>query len=72
VLRQIFRSRGEVTGGWIKLHDEEIHNVFVSPDSIRIIKSRMLRWVGHVAHMGEVRNSYTVLVRKPEGKRPFE
>jgi hypothetical protein len=59
-------------GQWTKLHSGELHNLYSSPDIIRKIKSRRMRWVGHVAHMGEERNIYRVLVRKPEGKRPLE
>jgi hypothetical protein len=72
VLRRIFGSkRDEVTGGWRKLHNEELHNSYSSPSIVRIIKSRRMRWVGHVARMGEKRNEYRLLVRKPEGKRPI-
>jgi hypothetical protein len=59
-----------VTGGWRKLHNEELHNLYSSPSIIGIIKSRWMRWAGHVARMGEMRNVYRLLVRKPEGKRP--
>jgi hypothetical protein len=69
VLRIFGPKRDEVTGGWRKLHNEELHNLYSSP--IRIIKSRRLRWIGHVARMGEKRNAYRTLVRKPEGKRPL-
>jgi hypothetical protein len=72
VLRRIFRpKRDEVTGEWRKLHDGELHNFYCSPDTIRQIKSRRMRWVGHVARMGEGRNVYRVWVGKPEGKRPL-
>jgi hypothetical protein len=54
------------------LHNGKLHNLYASPDIIRQIKSRRMRWVGHVAHMGEGRNVYRVLVGKPEGKRPLE
>jgi hypothetical protein len=60
-----------VTGGWRKLHNEELHNLYSSPSIIRIIKSRRMRWVGRVARMGEKRNVYRLLVGKPEGKRPL-
>jgi hypothetical protein len=60
-----------VTGGWRKLHNEELHNLYSSPSIIRIIKSRRMRWAGHVARMGEKRNVNRLLVRKPEGKRPL-
>jgi hypothetical protein len=73
VLRRIFGSkRDEVTGEWRKLHNGELHNLYSSPDIIRQIKSRRMRWTGHVACMGEGRNVYRVLVGKPEGKRPLE
>jgi hypothetical protein len=71
VLRRIFGPRRDgVTGGWRKLHNEELHNLYFSPSIIRIIKSRRMRWAGHVARMGERRNAYRLLVGKPEGKRP--
>jgi hypothetical protein len=55
-----------------KLHNRELHNLYSSPDIIRQIKSRRMRWVEHVERMGEGRNVYGVLVGKPEGKRPLE
>jgi hypothetical protein len=73
VLRRIFGPRrDEVTGEWRKLHNEELHNLYSSPDIIRQIKSRRMRWAGHVARIGEERKVYAVLVVKPEGKRPLE
>jgi hypothetical protein len=70
LLRKIFRlKRDEVTGEWRKLHNEELHDLYSSPSMIRIIKSRRMRWAGHVARMGERRNAYRLLVGKPEGKR---
>ncbi|KAJ4442491.1 hypothetical protein ANN_04077 [Periplaneta americana] len=73
VLRKIFGAkRDEVTGEWRKLHNTELHALYSSPDIIRNIKSRRLRWAGHVARMGESRNAYRVLVGRPEGKRPLE
>jgi hypothetical protein len=73
VLRRIFGpKRDEVTGECVKLHNGELHNLYLSPDIIRQIKSRRMRWAGHVARMGEGRNVYRVLVGKPEGKRPLE
>jgi hypothetical protein len=72
VLRGIFGlTRDEVTGEWRKLHNGELHNLYASPDIIRQIKSRRMRWAVHVARMGEGRNVYRVLVGKPEGKRPL-
>ncbi|KAJ4428690.1 hypothetical protein ANN_25683 [Periplaneta americana] len=72
ILRKIFGAkRDEVTGEWRKLHNAELHALYSSPDIIRNIKSRRLRWAGHVARMGESRNAYRVLVGRPEGKRPL-
>jgi hypothetical protein len=64
-------KRDGVMGGWRKLHNKELHDLCSSPSIIRIIKSRRIRWVGHVAQMGEKRNVYRLLVGKPEGKRPI-
>jgi hypothetical protein len=73
VLGRIFGpNRGEVTGEWRKLRSGELHNFYSSPDIIRRIKSRRMRWAGHVAGMGEGRNVCRILVGKPEGKRPLE
>jgi hypothetical protein len=73
VLRRIFGPKmDDVTGEWRKLHNGKLHNLYSSPDIIRRIKSRRMRWAGHVARMGEGRNVYRVLVGKPEGKRQFE
>jgi hypothetical protein len=72
VLRRIFEPRrDEVTGEWRKLHNEELHNLYSSPNIIRLIKSRRMRWAGHVVRMGEMRNAYRILVGKSEGKRPL-
>jgi hypothetical protein len=72
VLMRIFgQPRDEVTGGWRKLYNEELHNLYSSPSIIRIINSGRMRWAGHVARMGEKRNLYRLLVGKPEGKRPL-
>jgi hypothetical protein len=60
-----------VTGGWRKLYNEELHNLYFSPSIIRVIKSRRMRWAGHVARMGEKRKMYRLLVGKPERKRPL-
>jgi hypothetical protein len=54
-----------------KLHNEELHNLYSSPNISRMIKSRRMRWVGHVAGMREKRNAYRIMVGKPEGKRPL-
>jgi hypothetical protein len=73
VLRGIFGpKRDEVTGDWRKLHNGELHNLYSSPDVIRQIKSRRMRWAGHVARMEEGRKVYRVLLGKPEGERPLE
>jgi hypothetical protein len=70
VLRRLFGpKRDGVTGGWSKLHNEELHNLYSSPNIIRIIKP--IRWAGHVARMGGKKNVYRLLVGKPEGKRPL-
>jgi hypothetical protein len=72
VLRKIFGPKmNEVRGGWRKLHNEELYNLYSSPNIVRMIKSRMMRWVGHVAWMGQMKNAYKVLVGKLERKRPL-
>jgi hypothetical protein len=72
VLRRIFGpKRDEVMEGWRKLHNEEHRDLYSSPSIIGMIKSRRMRWAGHVARMGEKRNAYRLLVRKAEGKRPL-
>jgi hypothetical protein len=72
VLRSIFGpKRDEVTGEWRRLHNKEFYALYSSPNIIRVIKSRRLRWVGHVARMGERTGAYRALVRKPEGRRPL-
>jgi hypothetical protein len=72
VLRKIFGPRrDEVTGEWRKLHSGELHNLYSSPDIIRQMKSRRMRWAGNVARMGEGRNVYRALVGKPEEKGPL-
>jgi hypothetical protein len=58
-----------VTRGWRKLHNEELHGLYSSPSIVRVMKARRMRWVGHVACMGEVRGAYNILVGKPEGRR---
>ena len=72
VLRRIFGPRrDEVTGEWRRLHNEELNDLYSSLNIVRVIKSRRMRWAGHVAHMGEERGVYRVLVGKSEGKRPL-
>jgi hypothetical protein len=71
VLRRIFGPRWDnVTGEWRRLHNEELNGLYSSPNIVWVIKSRRIRWAGHVAHMGEEKGAYRVLVGKPEGKRP--
>jgi hypothetical protein len=73
LLRRIIGlKRDEVMGGWGKLHNEELHDLYSSPSIIRIIKLRRLWWAGHVAREGETRNACRLLVGKPKGKRPLE
>jgi hypothetical protein len=64
-------KKDEVTGEWRKLHNEELHDLYSSLSIIRIIKARRMRWAGHVARMGEMRNAYRLLVGKPERRRPL-
>jgi len=72
VLRRIFGPRrGEVTGEWRRLHNEELNDLYSTPNIVRVIKSRRTRWAGHVARMGEERVVYRILVGKPEGRRPL-
>jgi hypothetical protein len=61
----------EVTGGWRKLHNEELQSLYSSPHCFRVIKSRRMRWARHVVCMGEMRNSYEILAGKPEEKPPL-
>jgi hypothetical protein len=73
VLGRIFGpKRDEVTGGWRKLHNEELHGFYSSPSIVRVTKARRMRWAGHVARMGEVRGAYNILVWRSEGRRPLE
>ena len=72
LLRRIFGPRrDEVTGEWRRLHNDELNDLYSSPNIVRVIKSRRMRWAGHVAHMGQERGVYRVLVGKLEGKRPL-
>jgi hypothetical protein len=72
VLRRIYGPRrDEVTGEWRRLHNEELNDLYCSLNIVRMIKSRKMRWAGHVARMCEERGVYRVLVGKPEGKRPL-
>jgi len=72
VLRRIFGpNRDEVTGEWRKLHNEELRDLYPLPNIVRVVKSRRMRWAGHVVQMGEERGVHRVLVGKPEGKRPL-
>jgi hypothetical protein len=71
VLRTFGLKKDEVTGDSRKLHNEELHNLYSSPNIIRMIKSIRMRWAGHVARMGAKTTVYTILVEKPEGKRPL-
>jgi len=72
VLRRIFGPRrDEVTGELRRLHNEELNDLYSSPNIVRMIKSRRMRWAGHVVRMGEERGVYRVLVGKPEGRRPL-
>src|SRR5215469_11267087 len=72
VLRRIFGpKRDEVTGEWRKLHNEKLKDLYSSPNIVRVVKSRRMRWAGHVTRMGEERGVHRVLVGKLEGKRPL-
>ena len=72
VLRRIFGpKRDEVTGEWRQPHTEELNDRYSSPNIVWVIKPRRMRWVGHVARMGERRGVYRVLVAEPEGKKPL-
>jgi hypothetical protein len=72
VLRRVFEpKRDEVTGEWRKLHNGELNDLYSLPNIVRVVKSRRMRWAGHVARMGEKRGVHRVLVGKPEGKRPL-
>jgi hypothetical protein len=68
-LRRISGPKRKQDGSWRKLHNDELHSLYSSPNIVRVIKSRRMRWVDHVARMGEGRGAYRVLVGRPEGKR---
>jgi hypothetical protein len=72
VLKRIFGPKREEDGSWRKLHSDEIHSLYSSPNIVRVIKSRKMRWAGHVVRMGEGRGVYRVLVGRPGGKGPLE
>jgi hypothetical protein len=71
VLRRIFGPKREEDGSWRKLHNNELHSLYSSPNIFRVIRSRRMRWAGDMARMGEGRRVYRVLVGTPEGKRPL-
>jgi hypothetical protein len=71
VLRKIFGSKREQDGSWRKLHNDELHSLYFSLNIVRVIKSRRMRWAGHVARRGEGTGVYRVLVGRPEGRRPL-
>jgi hypothetical protein len=71
LLRRIFGPKRDQDGSWRKLHNDELHSLYSSPSVVRVIKSRRMRWAGHVARMGEGRGVYRVLVGRSEGKRPL-
>jgi hypothetical protein len=71
MLRGIFGPKREEDGSWRKLHNNQLHNLYSSPNIVRVIKSRRMRWAEHVAHMGEGRGVYRVLVGRHEVKRPL-
>jgi hypothetical protein len=71
VLRKIFGHKREEDGSWRKLHNDELHSLYSSPNIVRVIKSRRMRWAGHVVRMGEERGAYRVLGGRSKGKRPL-
>jgi hypothetical protein len=71
VLRRIFVPKREEDGSWRNLHNDELHNLYSSRNTVKVIKSRRMRWAAHLAHMGEERSVYRVLVGRPVAKRPL-
>jgi hypothetical protein len=71
VLRKIFGPKREENGSWRKLHNDELHDLYSSPNIVRVIKSRRMRWDGHVARIGKGRGAYRVLVGRPDSRRPL-
>jgi hypothetical protein len=71
LLRRIFGPKRDEDGSWRKLHNDELHSLYSSPNIVRLTISWLMRWAGHVARMGEERGVYSVLVAMPEGKRPL-
>jgi hypothetical protein len=71
VLRKICGPKREEDGSWRKLHNNELHSLYSSLNIVRVLKARRMRWAGHVAHMGEGRGVYRVLVGRPKGKSPL-
>jgi hypothetical protein len=72
VLRRIFGpNRDEMTGNWRRLHNKELNDLYSSPNTVRVTKSRRMRWAGHVARMGEGRGAYRIFIGRPEGRMPL-
>jgi len=71
VLRIFEPKREEWVEGWRRPHNEKLHNLYASPNIIKNIKTRRMRWAGHVTHMGELRNAHKIFVGKLEGRRPY-
>ena len=70
-MRRIFGPKRDENGEWRRLHNEELHSLYRSPNIVRVIKSRRLRWAGHVARIEEGRSAFKILIGKPTGKRPL-
>ena len=71
ILRQIFGPKRDENGEWRRLHNDKLHSLYRSPNIVRVIKSRRLRWAGHVARMEEGKSAFKILRGKPTGKRPL-